>query len=86
MQSNTLWNVANLKKCQLEKLSEVKTLKLNSRPTPDVSRAKKWSSNGIKFVLLTLIKKIFVILHVQIFTDLCLTKLKKATYKLKKVY
>ena len=41
MQSNTLWNVANLKKCQLEKLSEVKTLKLNSRPTPDVSRAKK---------------------------------------------
>ena len=49
MQSNIVWNVANLKKCQLEKLSEVEKLKLkNSRPTSDVSSVKKCSSKGMK--------------------------------------
>ena len=42
MQSNIVWNVANLRKCQCEKLSEAENLKFkNSRPTPDVSIAKK---------------------------------------------
>ena len=42
MQSNTVWNFVKLNKCQLEKLPEVKKLKLkNSRPTSDVSSAKK---------------------------------------------
>ena len=45
------------KKCQLEKLSEVETLKFkNSRPRPEVSNAKKSNINSMKFVLLILIK------------------------------
>ena len=49
MQSNIVWNVENQKKCQLEKLSEVEKLKLKIV-------AKKWKSNGMKFVLLALVK------------------------------
>ena len=38
MQSNIVRNVANLKKIQIGKLSEVKKLELkNSRPTPDIA-------------------------------------------------
>ena len=38
MQNNIVWNVANLKKCQIGKLFEVKKLKFkNSRPTLDIA-------------------------------------------------
>ena len=31
MQSSIVWNIANLRKCQLENLSEFKNLKLKNR-------------------------------------------------------
>ena len=45
MQSNILWNVANLKNCQIGKLSEVEKLKLKySRATPDIAFTQDCSS------------------------------------------
>ena len=50
MQSYIVWNVANLKKCQVEKLSEVEKLKLKSiRQTPDIAITQDCSSSGMKF-------------------------------------
>ena len=48
--SNIVWNVANLKKCQIGKLSEVEKLKLkNSRPTPDIAIIQDCNSSGMNF-------------------------------------
>lgn len=45
------------KKCQLEKLSEIKKFKLkNSRPTPDIVITQDCSLSGMKFIFLILLK------------------------------
>ena len=72
--SNIVWKVANLKKCQIWKLSEVKKLKLtNTRPTPDVSNTRDCSSSGMKFLFsvsisdfLHLLRFIFTVLYCNI--------------------
>ena len=60
MESNTnyhVWTVSKLKRCEVNKLSEMEKLNLkNSRPTPDVSIIQESSSNGLKFILLFLSK------------------------------
>ena len=69
------------KKCQLEKFSEVEKLNLKkSKPTQIVSNAKKWSLYGMKFpIKYNKVLFIYIFIYVQIFTDLCWAKLKKAT-------
>ena len=63
MQSSIVWNVANLKICQIGKLSEVQKLELkNSRPTPDIAITQDCSSSGMKFLfLISFIFQIFFI-------------------------
>ena len=57
MQSNIVWNVANIKKCKLQELSEVEKLQLkNSRPTPGISITQDCNSSGMKFLFTILIK------------------------------
>ena len=57
MQSNIVWNVANIKKCKLQELSEVEKLQLkNSRPQPDISITQDCNSSGMKFLFIILVK------------------------------